>query len=149
MKTIRLSFITFLAAAMLMACTGCHEVQEHHFENLDKAKEAHMIEKGWLPSTLPVDAKQIRLKEDLDIASVYGSFTSKNGEDLKHHCSETGGSSHLPKYGPKWFPLDLREANTFVDLKIKGYDVLFCDKGEFTVAFRPSEKEIYFWSTRQ
>ena len=134
---------------MLMVCTGCHEVQEHHFENLDKAKEAHMIEKGWLPSTLPVDAKQIRLKEDLDIASVYGSFVSGERGVLREHCSETGNSPHLPRNGPRWFPRDLREANTFADLKIKGYEVLFCDKGEFNVAFRSSEREVYFWSTGQ
>ena len=148
MKTIASAVSTILLSALLVVCFGCKEVQELHFDNLDRAKEAHMVEKGWLPSALPADTRQIRLKEDIDIASVYGSFISEKTGDLQRECSERT-EFRLPKNGPRWFPQELREANTFADLRIEGYQLLSCDRGEFTIAFRPSGGTAYFWSLRR
>ena len=137
--------IVFVSIVLTM-CNGCGEVQEKHFDTFAKAKEANMVENGWLPSVLPVDTKQVRLLGDIDVASVYGSFVSETMGDLQVGCSQTTDLFHPPRNGPSWFPRALREAKTSADIRSEGYQLLFCDRGEFTVAFQPAARIAYYWS---
>lgn len=139
-----------LTAISLVYCCGCNEVQEHHFENLDAAKQEQMVEKGWIPAFMPVDATNIDVDEDLDTARVYGSYISSNTASLRKHCSSAAGSFRVPGYGPKWFQEDVKEAGDTADkLRSKGYEVFHCDEQNLNVIFVRSRNYVSYWSVRR
>jgi len=141
--------LILFAVLVLVICSGCDETQERHFENLAAAQQEHMIEKGWIPKFTPQDAKDIDFDEDLDAASVYGSYISGDTVLLRKHCSSTEDSFQVPGYGPKWFRDNVKEAGTAGKLKLKGYEVFHCNEDHVNVVFVSSRKYVSYWSIRR
>ena len=142
------SSIIVVIAVLLVTC-GCNEIQEKHFENLDAAKQEHMIEKGWIPTFIPPDAKDIDFVEDMDAASVHGSYISGDTTLLRKHCSNVEDSLGVPGYGPKWFRDDVKAAGTAGKLRLKGYEVFHCNEDRINVAVVSSRKYVSYWSIRR
>jgi hypothetical protein len=68
--------ILVFVGLILIVCNGCEETQEKHFANLAAAQQEHMVDKGWIPTYVSPDAKDISIEGDLDAATVNGSYTS-------------------------------------------------------------------------
>jgi hypothetical protein len=134
--------------ALAIVCTGCREDKEEHFANLEVAKARHMPEKGWVPSFLPQDTRDISVLGDLDAGSVYGTYSSNDIAVLRKHCENADDSLHVPGYGPDWFRDTLKEADTAAALRRRGYDVLQCEDGFKIVAFG-ARQWGYYWSVRR
>lgn len=133
---------------ILVACNGCEEAQEKHFANLAAAQQEHMIDKGWIPTYVSPDAKDISIEGDLDAATVNGSYTSGDASLLRMHCPSAEDSFRVPGYGPKWFSDDVKQADTAGKLRQKGYEVLRCQDG-FNVVVFGSRQYVSYWSARK
>jgi hypothetical protein len=133
---------------ILIVCNGCQETQEKHFANLAAAQQEHMVDKGWIPTYVSPDAKDISIEGDLDAATVNGSYTSGDASLLRMHCSSAEDSFRVPGYGPNWFSDDVEQADTAGKLRQKGYEVLRCQDG-FNVVVLSSRQFVYYWSVRK
>jgi hypothetical protein len=137
-------FLTLFLLSIVLTI-GCNEVQDRHFANVDEARRERMIERGWVPTITPADAKDIRFQSDLDAGSVYGRFDSSSVAELKSHCSIATDATPVPETGPDWFPDDLRNVRSIGKLKRSGYEVLACDAGHVTVAIQNQGPRVFYW----
>ena len=131
--------------ALAIVCIGCNEIKEEHFASIKVARASHMAEKGWVPSFLPEDTREISVLGDLDAGSVYGTYSSNAIAALRKHCENADDSIHVPGYGPDWFTDTLKKADTAVALRRRGFDVLQCEDGFRIVAFG-ARQFGYYWS---
>lgn len=53
---------------------GCGDTITNHYANREKAEEAKLFERGWLPSLIPLSAMDITTTNDLDINISEGEF---------------------------------------------------------------------------
>lgn len=148
MRSKALSLVLISIEITFLFCIGCNEIEKKHFDNLDSAKQSHLIEKGWIPDFIPPDSRDIRLESDIDMASVYGRFSSSDIDAIRKHCSSAEDSFRLPGHAPTWYPKDFGDAVTAGHLKDKGYEVLRCDQGGFNIAIHALENEVFYWSIR-
>jgi len=66
------------------------DVQINKYDNIETVKEQQAIEKGWVPSILPLSAYEITETHNIDTNEIFGSFKYKK-ED------ETNFINHLTK----------------------------------------------------
>jgi hypothetical protein len=97
----------FVLCAMLAACTLI-EQPSSHFAHRQDAEEAEMFAKGWLPEWLPVSAKNLREKHDIDTNASILRFeydTAKETPPFGDAC-EPIAAAHLesPRLDAWWWP---------------------------------------------
>ena len=63
--------LIFLAATAL--ATACDPVHSY-YETLEDARADSLFERGWLPDVLPPSAREILVKNDLDLSTSEGQF---------------------------------------------------------------------------
>jgi hypothetical protein len=105
-----------------------------------------MIERGWIPTAIPEDARDMRLQSDLDAESVYGRFDSGSVAELKSHCAIAPDAAPVPKTGPDWFPDDVTNAHTVGKLRSSGYEVFACDAGHVIAAVQNQGPRVFYWN---
>jgi len=71
LRTMRVFSVTLLACASILLA-GCGDTVERSYPTLATAKQG--IEKGWIPSILPVSTVQIQESHDLDANTGHGTF---------------------------------------------------------------------------
>ena len=147
MKPVRVSLgLLALTLNSIALVTGCNEIQDRHFANVAEARREQMIEKGWVPTVTPEDAKDIRFRGDLDAGSAHGRFESRSLAEVRSHCSVAQDSARIPETVPDWFPDAVKNARTIGELRSSGYEVLICDAGQWTVAIPGQEQRVFYWN---
>ncbi|ARP40470.1 hypothetical protein [Vibrio syngnathi] len=58
----------------LVLLSGCSDVVSSEYSTYEKAKEARLFDRGWLPDLLPESTLSIKVSNDLDSNTSEGSF---------------------------------------------------------------------------
>jgi hypothetical protein len=72
----RFIFLPFFFAFIL----GCGETKDSFYPNLDAAKKAGAIERGWIPDIIPESSKEIYERHNLDTNRVWVRFKFDRGD---------------------------------------------------------------------
>ena len=63
-----------LLLPVLVLLSGCSDVVSSEYSTYEKAKEARLFDRGWLPDILPESTLSIKVSNDLDSNTSEGSF---------------------------------------------------------------------------
>ncbi len=77
----RIKSVPALLLALLIFCY-CHETQENYYPTLEDARNEGAIDRGWIPTILPLTSINITEKHNIDTNTVWIKFTA-NASDLK------------------------------------------------------------------
>jgi hypothetical protein len=58
---------------------ACSDEQESHYADVATARQAGLLDRGWIPDILPPDAVDIREVHDLDTNVTWGCFNTATG----------------------------------------------------------------------
>lgn len=64
-----------LAFAYTMLVTACYDTAERNYDTLSDARADQLFERGWLPDILPLSARNITTKNQLDLNYSTGDFS--------------------------------------------------------------------------
>ena len=129
---------------IILGLTGCNETWTKHFHNVEDARKEGLIDKGWIPVFIPLDATNLVVSGDLDSGVALGSFASADLKSIKKVCAGASDSLSIPDYAARW--LGSASARDGAALRKQGYDVFECGVQKFNVAYLDSKHEFYYWT---
>jgi hypothetical protein len=81
----------------LVLMTACGEIEDEHYPTLADASAANAaIARGWIPPGLPTDARDIRLRYDIENIATWVAFTTDSAASL-----DSLAGSRLEPIAPK------------------------------------------------
>jgi hypothetical protein len=134
------------AFAALLAL-GCNEYVEKDYRTLAEARQAGMVEKGWMPSATPKDATSIHFEGWLDEHGVFGRFSSTDTSEIRKQCTAAKRWLRVPGDRLRYVDRGMRDAATAADLEKSGYEVFSCPD-RMALAIRSAERRAVYWSVR-
>ncbi len=137
----------FWLSIIVFGFTGCNEGWTKHFQNVEDARKEGLIDKGWIPAFIPLDATSLVISGDQDSGIALGSFVSTDSKSIRKVCAGASDSLSIPDYAARW--LGLASASDAAALRKKGYDVFECSVQNFNVAYLDSKHEFYYWTPRK
>ncbi len=66
----------------LLLFNSCGEVRDAHYGTLEAARAADAVNQGWIPAGLPADARDIRLRWDIETNQTWLAFTTDSAASL-------------------------------------------------------------------
>lgn len=127
-----------------IALSGCSEVQEAAYTNLQAAKAAGAIERGWIPEWMPQSSTNLREAHNLDTnrSSLSLRFSADERWSPPANCQSIGPlDAPVPRIRLRWWPSDVPPSSTMV----QRHTYFSCsDKNEF-VAVSSADGELLYW----
>ena len=93
MKKIILGMLLIAGVIYLIFSYLFLDIQINKYADVETVKEKHMIEKGWIPSILPLTAYEITETHNIDTHEIFGSFKYKEEDEtsfMKHLTKDKG-----------------------------------------------------------
>jgi hypothetical protein len=84
------------ATLSLVLVIACREIRDAHYPTLADASAAHAITQGWIPTGLPSDARDIRLRWDIETNATWLAFTTDSAAGV-----DSLGGARLEARQPK------------------------------------------------
>lgn len=136
-----------IALATIAACQRA-EVVESVYPNAQAAIRAGAIERGWIPSSLPPSAMDIRECHNLDTNQVWLRF-SQDPSDLgsfTKSCRRIDVTEvALPRRGSgDWWPDALTESQAGSQRKTREYEHYRCEDGA-SIAIHGDSRQVFYW----
>lgn len=60
--------------ALLLIVAGCRDTVMERHASYEAARAAQLFDRGWLPETVPVSLRDLRIETDLDVNTAEGEF---------------------------------------------------------------------------
>jgi hypothetical protein len=141
----RIGFLALSGFGVALFALGCSDYVEKDYRTLAEARQAGMVEKGWVPSVTPESTTAIHFEGDLYAGSVFGRFSLNDTGEIRNRCAAVEGSLRVPGDRLRWLDRRLRDARSAADLERAGYEVFRCPD-RMTVAIRGAERTAVYWS---
>ena len=145
------------AAGVLFASVvlvGCQETFEKQFDSMAE-REAHgMVARGWIPSGLPPNGTNARVRWNIDNNLVRGTMTVPEDELalLDESLDLVPDDATIPFHTrgfvtPSWWPSELRPPKRSSEFRSRGWQLYATREWpEAFVAVRLSDRQLFFWS---
>jgi hypothetical protein len=138
-----------LALFALAACDDPSMVLEEQYATLDEARADGAIERGWIPSWIPLTAITIQEIHDLDtnVSTLRLSFSTEEGWSIPATCKPASASSvRGPRLAPEWWPRGVPST----DAVGAAFEYFNCDaeselRKRATLAVSEARGELLFW----
>lgn len=134
------ALIVLSAVSAWFIVAGKMQYMEREYASLQEAKAAGELEKGYLPSFLPLDASAIKVINNTDNKSALVAFNYRGDIDFASCEEMTLSGATLPaERVVLWWPDELTQKG----MKEAGYSLFRCKDGQ--AAVNAAKKEVYFW----
>jgi hypothetical protein len=121
---------------------ACSEQIDEKYPDLDAAKKAGAIERGWLPEWLPRTSREINASHDLDtnISTLMLRFSSGEGWTPPPSCSGASVADVPAAHGGRDWPSDVPPR-----FSTPRHAYLKCEGGTAFLAVNTHTGELYYW----
>lgn len=133
-----------LIAAVSLSGLGCQERVESQYATAAAARAAGAVERGWLPTWLPPDAREIREVHDIDTNVVFATFRQAGAlpGTVPDACKPIAWAHvPLPDARPAWWPAALPPRQTGAT------SALAYQCGLAFMAISGDSTIVYYWRT--
>lgn len=137
--------VTTLVLSTMLLISSCERFDtiERTYPDMATAISAGAIEKGWIPTFLPMSAKDIRLQANLDTNEVWLGFSvqTKDQSFLEKSCRKINKTAvKLPRNrAGDWWPMELRQGSDLFNTTL----VLYSCQNNSSLAAK--DQKFYFW----
>jgi hypothetical protein len=143
-----------LVCLLMASIPGCRniDVVTASYANLDEARKAGALERGWLPDHLPPGAHDIREAHDLDSSRQWGLFSFPVSEtDVLRRLLEPGevALDGLDPEAPariEWWPVILRGALEPDSIRATGLRAYKSRSADRIFVVNWNQGRAYYWS---
>lgn len=140
--------------AAVLALAACSETLEERFSSMADAKAQGMVARGWIPSGLPADGRDVRVRWNIDTNLVRGMVTVPVAElaSLGKGMAVPDEDAVLPFHDqwsltPSWWPRELNPPRPAGEMVAEGWSLFIVNgRQRQYVAVLRAESKLYFWN---
>ncbi len=139
-----------LGLTILVMTAACEKLDtvENVYPDAPEAIRAGAVERGWIPAFLPLSAKEITEKHNLDTNEVWLRFSMDSGEldSIEKSCQqiEAVEAAFPRKGGGDWWPEPLTEKQRGSQQQASGYTHYRCGNGG-SIAVERDGHRVFYW----
>ena len=108
MKKIILGLLIIIGLVYFIFSYFYIDVQINKYADIETVREQQAIEKGWIPSILPLSAYEITETHDIDTNEIFGSFKYKEKDETNFMNHLTKDNSDVLLWGNFLFKVDTK-----------------------------------------
>ena len=143
-----------LVGFAVLVLVDCGETREDSFPSMSTPQGQAMVSRGWIPSSLPRTATDVRVRSNIDTNMVRGKAHVVEADlvRLRTALRPLADDVTAPFWmegdiTPSWWPAELLPPGRTSDLRTLGLEVfLVPDRVACYMALHTSDGWVYFWS---
>lgn len=135
---------------VLLVLSTCEkmETKETKYANYEAVRKAGEIDRGWIPEFLPLSAKNIHERHNIDTNEVWLFFNfnySTDIENLGKSCKQvTSHNIVFPRYPGGWWPKELTRRTEDTQSTDRDYEYYRCED-DGIIAIDSKNGKAFYW----